>query len=1407
MDRISGVSLCCMKNYTSPLMNTKLKKILVTSALCFTLYNTLPSVFFYSKPISSYPSKNDTATILEEWNDTLVKNEEEIKNWLKAYSKGLNINLIKISPLENSRKTLILDFSSSNEAALFEKYFSKASSHLPYKNLKLYIAAKDDSTIYLIKNTPGIYNLSNFSNYVQSIEKGAYTKQYKEIISTRLEKIQAIACTIDPIDLHLNSLKNFAKANANKNNSDAELLSVLKPFKTQPAFLQKIIAFAKSNDSRWAKDILNISSESQEPADALLITLQHSIQKTQNASSKNFIEHPFIKSFTFDEKNFVIKLELHDEVLNIKDTPVVKGLLVNLFHQISEQTGENFVENAGSYMVPCFQNNKSPLIVTKIDELINEHVSDTHATIKSLFRPHSLDFNPENFAVVKAEDFSSLSLVDQENALVISSGYGPSSLIPKTGSKDSIFIICKNCDKLLKEFEKGTDNTKSTQKDFKQLLNLISFMNFRLIPQGELFPAFKGDLVFELKNPSQTLWEGISENYKIFPQLGIAVCELASVKDRLCAQNNKELKQQEVLVKWSDQYHSSIENLNGYEKFTIAKPTKNPFLSNINLNIKHFFKGSEKKALKFGLDLSGGKNILIQLEDQKGKKVTQDEDIKTAINELYARVNRLGVSEVSIRQEGDYISLDFPGSQNLSAKDLVNASSMYFHVVNEEFSYQNPDLYPYVDDFLRQVWNQAEQSGNTDTRNIQKIAFKLLNEQQTTNPCVSKLKDKGLKLANPDVNFSSIDLSTSLSRIVKIKRSELDNSSILPLLIVFNNYALEGAALKDINTSYDATKGNFLSFNIQKSISGKDQTCSPQENLHKWSSTFTKNKSQQSFKPSRGWRMAVVLNSEVVSSPVLESALKDSASINGSFTQQDLLKLKADLQAGSMTFQPKIVYEQNIAPELGEADKTSGFMSMAISLILVTALMAGYYRFHGLIATSALILNLFMLFASACFLNITLSLASIAGIVLTLGMAVDANVLIFERMREEKAKGANLKDSVMKGYTRAFSAIIDSNLTTMIAAFVLLSFDSGPIKGFALTLLVGLLTSVITALFMTKMFYLNWAEKTKSLSVNFSNWFKFENINFFKYTRKIVVATVVIFLAGAFSFATNINQIIGMDFKGGYAFNLKLNQLSSSNETKNTLKQAFIKAGLKETHIHVRELDEPNHIRIFLDKNISSFKKDADSWSLCVGKIMKNSNLDLDKECLKNLDANVSTISGQLSESMTKQAIYGLLIALCAIFIYVLIRFEWSYAISATISLVHDVLLTISTMGILSYFNVPVNLDMSSLAAILTIIGYSLNDTIIVFDRIREDVASGQNLSFKQLVLKSLNTTLSRTVMTSATTLIVLIPMIFIGHGTLFNFSLVMTIGVVMGTLSTLFIACPLLILFRKQKKNVEIIV
>lgn len=1377
-------------------MNNKWKKIFLASTLCITLYNTLPSAFYYSRQLDKPLSKQESKKMLSSWNETLAQHNKDIYEWLVSFTHALKLDHVSISAVTHSQRCLKIEFKNQKDSETFEKYFAKAIEHLPYKEYQLELCSKKNNSIFLTKKFPASSVGFNQFTYSDSLASQTNQDNLKKFAEDRLKNILQVLNRYDAIEALLSDFENQTDKTTLQKGDHLALL--FQDISHNPQLSQRFIDFSLKNNSRWIIEFTKNSNQLSANTSDTLNSILTSIKSAQKNQS-NF-SHPLFKSFSIDLKQGLIRIQLHDDVAEAKQEGVLKALLQNTFCHLKIFFTEELLLNNSELTLQLIDKPQHPFIAADIAPLIDEFKQDVLSILEACFFPETLELNKTNYPLCLSDHFSQLSPIDQEACLVVHSTKDKSAVEFSKLNSASIYVIAKNLDKLIKD----SDNSSSMQKDLKKLNTLLASLGFQQIPSNTLGSEFSQDIVFENKTPLKGLFELINEDLTSISST-LAIKSLPILRDYISESTTRDLKKQEALVTWDESYKSSINHLKGLSPFSVAKPTKSPLWNNLKLNVKHFLQGNEKRALKFGLDLSGGKNILIQLEDKNGRKISNPEDIKLGIDELYARVNKLGVSEVSIRQEGDYISLDFPGSQNLSAKDLVDASTMFFHVVNEEFSTYNPETGIYVEQFLKKVWQEAQSTRSTDQKSLQKIALKLLNDKSATFIAGSKLKEKGLLFADPEKDYSSSQLDSSLSKIVKIKISSEDKTAIAPLMIVFNNYALEGSALRDIQTSYDPSKGNFLNFSVARTTNNDVNPSSPQENLSNWTSYFTKNKNKLSYKPSHGWRMAVILNSEIVSAPVLESALKDSASITGSFSQRDLLKLKSDLQAGSLSFQPKVILEQNVAPELGAKDKHSGFVSMGISVVLVTLLMISYYRFHGIVAICALLINLAMLFAAANFFGITLSLASIAGIVLTLGMAVDANVLVFERMKEEFSKSLQLKDAVVKGYQKAFTAIIDSNLTTMIAAGVLLSFDSGPIKGFALTLLIGLVTSVMTALFMTKFFYFSWMEKTKTEILKFSNWFKFSNINFLKYAKIAAISTAAICVIGAASFNKKASDLIGMDFKGGYGFDIQLEKVSQEVSSKDVLAECFVKAGLKKAHVHVRQMDNQEHLRVFIDPAIEHIKAKNQPWSQFLEKATSLSSIKLTKECLSTIDDKVSSISGQLSETMKNQAILGLVIALGAIFVYVLIRFEWPYALAATLSLIHDVAITLSFTALLCFFNIDVHLDMSSLAAILTIIGYSLNDTIIVFDRIREEVKNDQASSFRSIVLKSLNTTLSRTILTSATTLIVLIPMIFIGHGTLFNFSLVMTIGVVFGTLSTLYVACPLLLYFYKRQPSKQI--
>ena len=563
-----------------------------------------------------------------------------------------------------------------------------------------------------------------------------------------------------------------------------------------------------------------------------------------------------------------------------------------------------------------------------------------------------------------------------------------------------------------------------------------------------------------------------------------------------------------------------------------------------------------------------------------------------------------------------------------------------------------------------------------------------------------------------------------------------------------------------------------------------------------------------------------MLNGYIVSMPHLEAPLKDSGTITGHFTQREINQLTADLKAGSLSFTPQILSEKSVSPEIGAKERHQAIIATVIALLSVVLLMVAYYRFAGVIASVAVVLNLLIIWATLQNIGASITLAELAGIILTVGMAVDANVLVFERIREEFTRTGKLASSVSSGYRKAFSAIIDSNITTIIAALILLHFDSGPIKGFAVSLIIGIVSSMFTALFMTRYFFSKWIQNPNRKQLRMANLIRPMGWNFLKYGRVSIVITAALVLAGGIALSKDRNTIFGMDFTGGYAMNIELNTSNVENY-RTRVESALVAAGANSQDIHIRELLPANHLRIFFSTSMNQqgrpffglpLESSVDNpeypymtnprieW---VVEALKAAEISVGEKSLLELDQNWKSISGQMSDAMRNNAIIGLALALICILIYITFRFEFKYAISATIGLGVDVLVTIALLALLHLMKIPVQIDLNTVAALMTIVGYSLNDTIIVFDRIREDVKVMKRESFVDVINHALNVTLSRTVLTSGTTLLVLLSLVIFGGPSIFGFSLIMSIGVIVGTLSTFFISTTLLSYFqRKHKKN-----
>ncbi len=1234
---------------------------------------------------------------------------------------------------------------------------------------------------------------------------------------------------------------------AKKAGNDPTQLAILddqiQSLKDKEDKLLKTISLVKTHEAQFVTS--PSPWESQEIEDAIWDSFNHPVSP-KNYQLKLGNQDPLFNSIDVDlvKQTFTIRLKKDISLLKNKfaNDPAfrdkVDGLDRMIYAKVAKivrWTSEELTPVDDEYVIKLKDlPHSSSFIALKLAKIAKAQYDHTKHMLSEVWAPSSIDLKRESYPIVSYQDYEKLPEHKKNFQLVL---YAPSidSKNPIQGFKaNSLYVIAKDLGRISRKFQSDpySKEARAVQEDFESLAKILRSSGFSGYP-GTTYPlpsSYSDDYIFESSDFFLPLLQATRENFKVHGTKKWAILELSDVKERILSLNRIETEEHQDLLKWKEEYRAALADPTGQHRFDIPKPTTNVLLNNLKLSTKKYFRGDERKILHWGLDLKGGKTVQVALKDANGKIVTNESDIKQGINELYNRVNKMGVSDVSIRQEGANISLDFPGADNISAAELVKASSMSFHIVNEKFSQQNHSIAREVNQFLNEVWNEAIVTGKKDIEDINQIAFSHLYGNSLTSDSPSPrseaaktLLENGLELMNPNNPDVSSDFNDKVSRISIYRGDNLSDwhGQLHPLLITFRNVALEGSNLENVHASYDPTRGNFIVFEIKGSQTMPSGVrIHPRTVLYSWTSVFAKDRIAKTpyemFSNGAGWRMAVVLNGYVVSAPVLEEPIRNSGSISGQFSQAEINRMVADLKAGSLTFTPQILSETTVSPELGMKERVQSITATIIALIGVIVMMVGYYRFGGVVASIAVLFNLVIIWATLQNIGATVTIAMLAGVILTLGMAVDANVLVFERMREEFEKTKKLQIAISTGYQKAYSAIIDSNITTIIAALVLLNFDSGPIKGFAVSLIVGIISSMFTALFMTKYFFSVWVQGKKARKLTMANWIRAQNWNFLKYGKVAMITSLILIVGGVALLIKDRKTILGMDFTGGYAVTIELSQDNELNY-KQEIETALVKAGALPREFSVRQLGAPNHLRIFFSISMNEASRpfydmplevligpnkhydyESNPRLVWLVKALQSDSLTLSEKSLNSLDQNFKSISGQMSNSMRNNAIYGLFLALFAILIYITIRFEFTYALSSTIGLAFDVLITLGIIGVLHSLGVPLQIDLNTIAALMTIVGYSLNDTIIVFDRIREDIKVTKKRPMKVVVNEALNLTLSRTLMTSLTTLFVLLALVFFGGSSIFGFSLVMAIGIIIGTLSTFFIASTLLILFQK---------
>ena len=609
---------------------------------------------------------------------------------------------------------------------------------------------------------------------------------------------------------------------------------------------------------------------------------------------------------------------------------------------------------------------------------------------------------------------------------------------------------------------------------------------------------------------------------------------------------------------------------------------------------------------------------------------------------------------------------------------------------------------------------------------------------------------------------------------------------------------LDGSAITNANVSYDSRTNGEPKVSMSMNAEGANI----------WAHLT---------KDNIGKQIAIVLDGTVYSYPVVNQEISGGNSeISGHFTVEEATDLVNVLKSGKLPAPATIVQEQVVGPSLGAKSIRDGMISFIIAFILVLLYMVLFYQGAGLVADVALLTNVVLLFGTLASFGAVLTLPGIAGLVLTLGMAVDANVIIYERIKEEIKAGKGLSKAIADGYSNAYSAIIDGQLTTLLTGLVLFFFGSGPVKGFATTLIIGIITSVLTAIFITRLIFEARVAKGKNITFDNSvtrNFLKNTHVNFlgarkWSYTISgivIVIALVSIFTKG-FTY--------GVDFTGGRTYVVRFDKPVLAEDVRAAVNDVFDAAAaadenIKNSSVEVKQFGGDSQMKITTSYKINDESSSVDAeiegmlYQALKGMFVEEMSLDDFTQTLENPNGIVSSdkVGASIASDIRRDAIIAVILALIIIFAYIAFRFKgWNWGLGGVVSLAHTAIIVI---GFFSLFTgiLPFNLDVDQtfIAAILTIIGYAINDNVVIFDRIRENRFLHPNADFAETVNTSLNATLTRTVNTSVSTLLPMVAIAIFGGESIRGLSVALILGILIGTYASIMIGTP--VMFDSTKK------
>jgi len=789
-----------------------------------------------------------------------------------------------------------------------------------------------------------------------------------------------------------------------------------------------------------------------------------------------------------------------------------------------------------------------------------------------------------------------------------------------------------------------------------------------------------------------------------------------------------------------------------------------------------------------------------------------DESIVSAFEVLRKRIDQFGVTQPNIQRLGNSgrILIELPG-----AKDVTRVKKLLQSTAQLEFwdVYKLEEIYTYLNQINELEKAAIAKSETKDAKTaVEAGTDKAVNDlledaeeevEAVKNPLFDLISRENSKAypGGPIVATVAKRDTAQFGALLRKYRSSLSPQQRYVRFAwgkaqegssVFDLYAIKGNRTNSPELSGNVVTGADQDYNQRGQV-----TVSMQMNgkgAKQWEEMTGRASQNQS-------QIAIVLDNVVYSAPGVSSgAITGGRSeITGNFDILEAKDLANVLRAGKLPASADIIQSEVVGPSLGQEAIDSGILSFVIGLILVLIWMVLYYGRAGLYADIALVVNILFIFGFLAGKGAVLTLPGIAGIVLTIGMSVDANVLIFERIREELNKGKSQVDAIKDGFKNALSSILDANITTGLTGVILLIFGTGPIKGFAYTLLVGIATSLFTAIFITRLFIDGYGKNGKSLAFSTGitkNWFKNFDVEFLKKRKTAYIISGIVIAIGLGSlFTQGLDQ--GVDFVGGRTYTVRFQKDVNATEIDGILEKEYGSAEAKTygaaNQLKITTKYKVNETGTAVDNEVSEKLFNALKPYLSSG-LTYNDFVSGETGKEEGIMSSIK-VGPTIADDIKKAAFWAVLGSLIVVFLYILFRFQkWQFSLGAVAAVFHDVLIVLGLFSLLHKvmpFNMEI--DQAFIAAILTVIGYSLNDTVVVFDRIREFLGEHPDWKVTKVVDKALSSTLSRTLNTSLTTLLVLVA-IFIFATPLRGFMFSLIIGVIVGTYSSLFIATPIMV-------------